>query len=238
MQEVEKTVLEYVKPLTLSLGVIEEKTVELPKINEDMAILASKAGFKLFSKTEVRNAKAVQQNYNRELALETEKQTLRTAMEKLGLKILLQRPPFANVLINSFTRQISRRVEETTTTILPNAIIIKKQPISMESYQQWDHYLLVTKPELTYMVEIKPKDYKGELPDFAIKATAEAVEVGLIPMVWIAGTQQEVVTYMQKEVTRMRIDPLVVGYTKYPSAKCLLIAAWGKDLEAIDKYFQ
>jgi hypothetical protein len=238
LPKTEQAVIEYVKPLTVNMEAVVANYIEpISKVSNKTLRLADVAGFTKYveeNKTlNARNAK----RFSKAMIEEQEKELFRLASEKLGLKVLLSRPPFKIAILDVSTTSDKRTITLTTKQF-DNAVTIKSELLITETYRKWHGQLPITKPNVTYMIELSPQDYVGALPEFAIQATAQAVEVGLIPKIWIAGNRRELAEYMRSEITSYKIDPIVVGYAKYPSSKCLMIACWGTDLETMDSYFK
>ncbi len=237
---VEQAVLQYVKPLTHQASTLQVQAIE-PLPDDDYQYTLEQAGFKLHSATLEHEESYIRQEHDKTVKHQTDLQTLKQVGEQLNLNLILDRPAFGKVLLDAVTERktIGKRAYlHEVAHYLEDAIAIKIQPKPSKLYERWSGSLPITKPEVFFMVEVKPEDYKGELPVFAVKATAQAVKAGLMPRVWIAGNQKELCEYVKTEITNIPIDPLVVGYASEPQAnrknQCLLIAAWGKDLEQIN----
>lgn len=130
-----------------------------------------------------------------------------------------------------------------------NLKILFKEPEWEDSFRQYynDEAHIINEPYLTVrkgeralfwvqsdiiLLEQKVSHYRGNVPQFAVEATIKAKEAGLIPYIWSA---------LEKNQIKRMLDPLVVGYINNNgtlSDHCLLIAAWGKDLETINNYFE
>lgn len=172
---------------------------------------------------------------------------LHTAMKELNLSIVIKRPPFPEDAyaegvpywwrrLNGYSSkkgQIIKITESVTTEIV--------QEKTLFGFGKTKN-VTVTHKTPQYLCEVEPEDYVGKVPLELIEATGKAVEAGLLPRVWIAGTESEICNSV-----RQQVDPLVVGYPiikkdedgnkTWRTTHCLLIGAWGKDLELIDSYF-
>jgi hypothetical protein len=167
---------------------------------------------------------------------------LTKAMKGLNLNILINRPHFIDMSNNENRKTTSSEMDrmwarydieyllelpekKITKTIQPAGIFSKEKQIQIQQPQ--------------YLIEISPKAFTGKVPDFAIEATGKATQFGLKPQVWVAGTFKELTGVVREKV----IDPIIIGYPyiddggTYRRTRGLLLAAWGKDLEAIDKAF-
>jgi hypothetical protein len=198
-----------------------------------------------------------------QLQLQEINDILHSAMKQLGLSILIKRPPFNN----RDTKTMDDETKETYFQVpgafqiihLTDKISItykqefKKQPRQVPVTKKNWRGKIVTKNmtvhdrvpiqvshesrEPQFLVEVSTRNYIGQVPESVIIATGKAVEAGLYPKVWIAGTRNEL-----KDAIRIQVDPIVIGYPSmspetYNNSCGLLIAAWGKDLEVIDQYF-
>lgn len=151
-------------------------------------------------------------------------------MEKTGYKIILNRPRFEHM----------------------NSVVLKKA--------MWPNKA----DKDLVLCEISPSMYSDEVPQFAVEAVIKAKEAGLTPMLWTVTERAQaerildpvVVGYLMPNQPLIGVDPaaelmhnrrsLLWGmsdlYTSMFGPRmpdhCLLIAAWGKDLEAINSYFE
>lgn len=268
MFETEKAVVDFLKPRNVGLEILKENLPQTPKIDaktEELRRCAEVAGFTHYDEARRMQEWRLQMRLESAEQKERQKQVLRNAMKALGLKIVLKKPPFYRV---NLAKEITRTAayERTSISYFDSAVIIEAAQTVTEIVKQkqvnqvtemgksWlgkpklrtrnfteiiEVPVTKTITEEVYLIEQTPQQYIGAIPDFAVKAAALAVQQGLTPRVWIAGTRQELQQYVKTDVsTKYYIDPIIVGYpTPYPTELCLLIAAWGKDLEQIDQYF-
>lgn len=161
---------------------------------------------------------------------------LHEAMEKLNLNIIIKRPPFLNHgITDEETHHAFWNLAHCPDIIRisdKTEVIVKQTKLFGKTFTK-----TATLREPQFLIEVEPEEYVGKVPESAIIATGKAVEADLHPKVWVAGTYSELANSVRKQV-----DPLIVGYPcvsskEYYTDHCLLIAAWGKDLEIIDQYF-
>jgi hypothetical protein len=270
MFETEQVIIQYIKPLNIGEQILQEKelpkTLTPDTKTVELRHYAELAGFTHYDQD--RKFKEIRSQWGLETAEKKERQkaVLRNAMKNLGLKIVLKRPPFKPIEVDKEILDTTTYKRTTTYSFNEAVIISTKQKVTemisqkqnkqvTEMGKSWlGKPILKTKnvtevvqvpiekiiSEEVYLIEQEPKQYVGAIPDFALKAAGEAVQAGLTPMVWIAGTRQELKDYLRVDTTTImkHIDPLIVGYPdRFTTDVCLLIAAWGKDLEVMDNYF-
>lgn len=218
---IEQTVQKYIKPLVVKdftqTNVADSKIEELKKYKE-------LSGFSESADTSLDATIA-----NKVLA---------KAMKALDLNIIIKRPPFIDMTINSNRQTTSNEMDRLYGRYDVNYLLElpeKKVNITTTNSFFGKHETINRQPQ--YLIEIPTKHFKGQVPDFAIEATGKATQFGLKPQVWVAGTYNEL-----SGVVKEKIDPIVIGYPliskdTYRWTHGLLLAAWGKDLEAMNQYF-
>jgi hypothetical protein len=236
----EQVVHNFVSPLYTNVSILEPCEVEERIQTQDELQLKEQAriaGFDNIANMMEKEYYIDKEKENSAKRCEEEKRIISEAMQKLNLKILLKVPSFAKTLVGKF---------ETTTFYremsFERAVLVGETSRTESKKTFFNKIQSQIFKNQVYMVEVSASSYKGAIPPFAIKATAQAVKAGLEPKVWIAGTEAELKDYVTTITTYkpVPIDPLVVGYAKGQMYfdHCVLISAWGKDLEEIDSYFK
>lgn len=166
---------------------------------------------------------------------------LQSAMQKLKMSIVIQSPLKQLSYIRERDDPVLKEFWYNTKGI-HYAIQLPQNAVEIHQYKTFFGKIKtkrVQRPQ--FLAEISPEDYLGVVPNFAIEAAGKAVEANLTPRIWVAGTTEEI-----RSISRQNIDPLIVGYPTicknekkhiWYTKHCLLLAAWGKDLEQIDSYF-
>ncbi len=220
---VETIVCEYIKPLSSNI----------PETAKSIGLSAKLLKIKLAGFSLYADAERLKQNIQ-------SSDVLKIVGSQLGLKLLIDRPSFGRVMLSVGTKRTKTTVVETE-TFMASAIPIATKEVSLEPYAEFASRLLIQSPEIILMTELRLEEFKGFVPDFAVDACFNASQAGLTLRIWVAGTKAELSQYIQKTVTRMRIDPVIVAYASEPLTnvpqQCLFVCAWGKDLENINMFF-
>lgn len=158
---------------------------------------------------------------------------------------LLMQAGFRTQARHAKARMILARVKKA----LGNAIVLQP-PFDGEGWGHWTGRLLLHKESKglfgsnnTYLYEVRPSNFKGNIPKTVLRATVHAKQLGLGPRVWFVAKENQFREYLAIP----RGDPAIVGYpAEWEGSRAwildhqfaVLIGLWGKDIAEISRVFE
>lgn len=95
-----------------------------------------------------------------------------------------------------------------------------------------------------YLVEADLDEFKAYVPDSMLPTVVKGRQLGLLLKVWFVAKGSQISNFVTEN---LRMDPMIVGYPIvalrdgqdiFNNEHAVVLAIWGKDIEAISKYVE